>query len=206
MVSFPQFLTEFDEIAWIRTSILSSIGGKNKNKCLQGNSQTPSMKSSKWWFTCWACLVEALNTLFLSSQKIKVTNRPGKLSEQRCRNQTHLILQNIVEQNLRVESVPQNFVNCREMVTLNLLLQKYYLPINYTILGTIPKYENTLSKSKKWDIDICFYEKIRKTWNKTFWGPHRLSFWTILHMLRVITNGLVSSRFELSRLKILVFR
>ena len=61
--------------------------------------------------------------------KIKVTNRPGKLSEQRCRNQTHLILQNIVEQNLRVESVPQNFVNCREMVTLNLLLQKYYLPI-----------------------------------------------------------------------------
>ena len=33
MVSFPQFLTEFDEIACIRTSILSSIGGENKNKC-----------------------------------------------------------------------------------------------------------------------------------------------------------------------------
>ena len=30
MVSFPQFLTEFDEIASIRTSILSSIGGKIK--------------------------------------------------------------------------------------------------------------------------------------------------------------------------------
>ena len=30
MVPFPQFLTEFDEIASIRTSILSSIGGINK--------------------------------------------------------------------------------------------------------------------------------------------------------------------------------
>ena len=116
------------------------------------------MKSSKWWFTCWACLVEALNTLFLSSQKIKVTNRPGKLSEQRCRNQTHLILQNIVEQNLRVESVPQNFVNCREMVTLNLLLQIYYLPITIPFSEPFQNMKIPYLKVKS-ETYICFYEK-----------------------------------------------